>query len=473
MTGHSKPLPLSLLTGASALALLAVPLGIKLLRSGRESRSKSRSFDYEFGGPVGAYATMLSLPGIVLFLYYGCGRTFVLKGLNFQSLKDLPLPAIGELCSPKSLAICSGWFGFQVLLERLLPGPLVEGVELPGGRGKLKYCLNGHKAFWVSLLSLAGVQAACRQGGQGGLAVLYDLYPSLAGSSMLLTFGLSCYLYFSSFSPQSLLAAGGDSGNAIYDFFIGRELNPRIGSFDLKEFCELRPGLIGWLALNLGMMAKQYQNTGSITPAMALVTAMQGLYVWDALYQEKAILSTMDITTDGFGHMLCFGDMAWVPFTYGLQARYLVDHDPGISPSMLLAIAALGLGGYVIFRASNSQKDAFRTDPKADSVRHLDVLEVQNLQTGRPGKLLVSGWWGLARKINYTGDWLMAWSWSATTGCPFLGQGSLLTYFYPIYFAVLLIHRAGRDDHFCRLKYGTGWVEYKKRVPYLFVPYLI
>lgn len=32
----------------------------------------------------------------------------------------------------------------------------------------------------------------------------------------------------------------------------GRELNPRIGTLDLKEFCELRPGLIGWLVLNMG-----------------------------------------------------------------------------------------------------------------------------------------------------------------------------------------------------------------------------
>lgn len=34
----------------------------------------------------------------------------------------------------------------------------------------------------------------------------------------------------------------------------------------------------------------------------------------------------MDITSDGFGFMLAFGDLAWVPFTYTLQARYLVDH---------------------------------------------------------------------------------------------------------------------------------------------------
>ena len=54
---------------------------------------------------------------------------------------------------------------------------------------------------------------------------------------------------------------------------------------------------------------------------MVCVNAFQLLYVWDALYNEQAILTTMDITTDGFGYMLAFGDLAWVPFTYSLQAR--------------------------------------------------------------------------------------------------------------------------------------------------------
>ena len=54
---------------------------------------------------------------------------------------------------------------------------------------------------------------------------------------------------------------------------------------------------------------------------MACVNIFQAVYVWDALYQEQAILTTMDITTDGFGFMLAFGDLSWVPFTYSLQAR--------------------------------------------------------------------------------------------------------------------------------------------------------
>ena len=64
---------------------------------------------------------------------------------------------------------------------------------------------------------------------------------------------------------------------------------------------------------------------------MALVCAFHGLYVADALWHEPAILTTMDITTDGFGFMLAFGDLAWVPFTYSLQARYLVDY-PQVRP---------------------------------------------------------------------------------------------------------------------------------------------
>ena len=52
----------------------------------------------------------------------------------------------------------------------------------------------------------------------------------------------------------------------------------------------------------------------------------QGLYVLDALWFEPAILTTMDITSEGLGYMLCVGNLLWLPFTYSLQARYLVDH---------------------------------------------------------------------------------------------------------------------------------------------------
>jgi hypothetical protein len=79
-------------------------------------------------------------------------------------------------------------------------------------------------------------------------------------------------------------------------------------------------------------MLSHHQELGHVSTPLALVVAFHGLYVADALWAEKAILTTMDITTDGFGFMLAFGDLAWVPFTYSLQARYLVDHPRARAP---------------------------------------------------------------------------------------------------------------------------------------------
>lgn len=74
------------------------------------------------------------------------------------------------------------------------------------------------------------------------LGWVYDNYVPLITAAVLFSTALSAYLYASSFARGRLLARGGATGYRLYDFFIGRELNPRLGGFDLKEFCELYPG---------------------------------------------------------------------------------------------------------------------------------------------------------------------------------------------------------------------------------------
>lgn len=49
----------------------------------------------------------------------------------------------------------------------------------------------------------------------------------------------------------------------------------------------------------------------------------------------------MDIVHDGFGFMLAFGDLAWVPFTYSLQAAFLVTHPQTLSLLGAAVIVAL------------------------------------------------------------------------------------------------------------------------------------
>ncbi|XP_073739599.1 delta(14)-sterol reductase TM7SF2 isoform X3 [Callorhinus ursinus] len=252
------------------------------------------------------------------------------------------------------------------------------------------------------------------------------------------------------------------NGNPIYDFFLGRELNPRIWSFDFKYFCELRPGLIGWVLINLALLMQEAELRGSPSLAMWLVNGFQLLYVGDALWHEEAVLTTMDITHDGFGFMLAFGDLAWVPFTYSLQAQFLLHHPQPLGLPMASVICLINAVGYYIFRGANSQKHTFRKNPSDPRVAGLETIPTA---TGR--QLLVSGWWGVVRHPNYLGDLIMALAWSLPCGV-----SHLLPYFYLLYFTSLLVHREARDEQQCLRKYGLAWHEYCRRVPYRILPYV-
>ena len=216
-----------------------------------------------------------------------------------------------------------------------------------------------------------------------------------------------------------------------------------------------------------------------------MVTIAQAIYVLDALYMEPAMLTTIDITTDGFGFMLAFGDLVWLPFTYSLQAKYLSVHPVSLGPIYILLILGVQGLGYYIFRASNNEKNRFRTNPSDPAISHLKYIRTSN-----GGRLITSGWWGTARHINYLGDWIMSWSYSLPTllagykltpsilypGSKLVstegmkGAAMPITYFYLIYFAVLLIHRELRDEEKCRRKYGKDWDEYCKQVKWRIVP---
>ena len=277
---------------------------------------------------------------------------------------------------------------------------------------------------------------------------------------------MSTVLYLNSFSSdpstlRSYLSTQGQSGNGLYNFFVGRTLNPLWWGVDIKYLCELRPGLVGWVLLDLSLLYSQYQQWGHVTPSMALVVLFQAVYVTDALWSEAAILSTMDITNDGFGFMLVFGDLCWVPFTYTLQAKYLVDRPQQLSIPALVGIVGLQLLGLYIFREANNQKNEFRTQPQSEFTR-----QARFLSTSNGSRLLLSGWWGRSRHPNYLGDLCMALAWSLTCGF-----SHPLVYFYPIYFTVLLVHRQMRDDEKCRHKYGKDWDKYCALVPYRIVPY--
>lgn len=338
---------------------------------------------------------------------------------------------------------------------------------------------------------------------------LWDNYLQVVTANLLITVILSIWVYARSFSVPAPgqpnpdlreLAPGGHSGNVLYDFFIGRELNSRFSlpipfvsetarTIDIGVFCETRPGLTGWIILNLSNIAHQYRTYGYVTDSILLITGAQALYVLDALYMESAILTTMDIIMDGFGFMLAFGDLVWVPFIYSTQTRYLSVFPVQMGLSGIALVFAVCSLGYYIFRGANNEKNRFRTNPEDPRIKHLKFITTKS-----GSKLLISGWWGTARHINYLGDWVMSWAYCLPTGVagyliiealnPATGQmekqavqtpevrgwGSIFTYFYMLYFAILLIHRQGRDEEKCEKKYGKDWEKYTSLVRSRIIP---
>uniref|UniRef100_A0A8C2M1L9 Delta(14)-sterol reductase TM7SF2 n=1 Tax=Cricetulus griseus TaxID=10029 RepID=A0A8C2M1L9_CRIGR len=379
----------------------------------------------EFGGPLGVTAMLVLLPATMfhLLLVARSGPARLLGPPTY-------LPGLEELWSPQALLLLFIWLALQVALYLLPARKVAEGLELKD-KSRLRYPINGFQALVLTALLVGlGVSAGLP------LGALPEMLLPLAFATTLTSFIFSLLLYMKALAaPVSALAPGGNSGNCIYDFFLGRELNPRLGSFDFKYFCELRPGLIGWVFINLALLIQEAELRGSPSLAMWLVNAFQLLYVGDALWYEESVLTTMDIIHDGFGFMLAFGDLAWVPFTYSLQAQFLLYHPQPLGLPMALLICLI---------------KGLETIPTA---------------TGR--QLLVSGWWGMVRHPNYLGDLIMALAWSLPCGV-----SHLLPYFYLLYFTALLVHREARDEQQCLRKYGRAWQEYCKRVPYRIIPYV-
>ncbi|XP_047546270.1 delta(14)-sterol reductase TM7SF2 [Lutra lutra] len=406
----------------------------------------------EFGGPLGAAALMLLLPATMFHL-------LLVARSGPARLLGLPpyLPGPEVLWSPQMLLLWLTWLGLQAAFYLLPARKVAEGQELKD-KSRLCYPINGFQALVLTAL-LVGL-AVCAGLPLGALP---EMLLPLAFAATLTAFIFSLLLYLKALvAPASALAPGGNSGNPIYDFFLGRELNPRIWSFDFKYFCELRPGLIGWVLINLGLLMQEAELRGTPSLAMWLVNGFQLLYVADALWHEEAVLTTMDITHDGFGFMLAFGDLAWVPFTYSLQAQFLLHHPQPLGLPMASVICLLNAVGYYIFRGANSQKNTFRKNPSDPRVAGLETIPTA---TGR--QLLVSGWWGMVRHPNYLGDLIMALAWSLPCGV-----SHLLPYFYVLYFTALLVHREARDEQQCLRKYGLAWREYCRRVPYRILPYV-
>jgi Delta14-sterol reductase len=339
------------------------------------------------------------------------------------------------------------WIGFVAvlfLLSCVLPGPVHEGPPRPHG-ARRRYRLNGLAVFAV----VAAVVAATTAAGLWSPAVILDHVVALFVAANVFALIVGARLHVS----------GAPTGRSrLTDFVLGRHADPTWLGVDLKLF-SYRPSLIALGLIDVAFAFAQRERHGVVTNGMWLYQAFTLLYVANYFHFERGMLFTWDLMEERFGWGLVWGDYVLVPFFYSLPGWFLVDRIEPLSPAAVSALAVMYVTGFWTFRGANAQKHRFKLDPRTRiwgaPARTLD------------GRLLVSGFWGLARKPNYTGEILMYWAW--TLPC---GFASPIPYLPALWLTAFLPHRARRDDRRCREKYGELWSRYCTEVPYRMVPFV-
>ncbi len=340
------------------------------------------------------------------------------------------------------------------LLTLILPGKWVDGyVKKQGTSTKLRYRLNGLLVLIICIVLWLVT-------GYFGLLPLDWLYQvrwySLAGA---ITLGLV-------FSLLIVLPYPKVKNNFLADFFLGRLENPQLwgGRIDAKMFLYL----IGAVLLELNILSfamHHYFIYGAqSSTGIFLATFLLSFFVFDYLTFEEIHLYTYDIFAERVGFKLGWGCIAFYPFFYSVPIWSAVSSPFEQTPVWLMILSVIVFfGSWTLARGANMQKYYFKKYPN----RSFLGITPKTISDGNK-TLLVNGYWGLSRHINYLGEIGMATGIVLATG----HASSIWPWLYPIYYVALLFPRQHDDDKRCSRKYGNLWSEYEKKVPYRIIPYV-
>ena len=327
-----------------------------------------------------------------------------------------------------------------------LPGRRIAGPDAEGN--ERIYTLNGLALFLI----VAGAACLAQLFDWFSLSALQARFAALFVAANAFAFAFAGWLYW-----RGMRAPGAAPG-FWRGYFFGVDAGPVRFGIDLKLF-SYRPSLIGLALVNASFAVAQWEAYGEITLAMALYQAFTFLYLLNHFQFEQGMVHTWDMISERFGWMLVWGDYVLVPFFYSLPAWWLVHAPDPLSPAAAAAIVLLFAFGFWLFRGANQQKHGFKRDPDTRiwgrPARTLD------------GRLLVSGFWGIGRHLNYTGEICIYLAFALTTGF-----ASWVPYLLPAWLAGLLWHRSIRDERRCRAKYGELWERYSQKARFSMLPFI-
>ena len=353
------------------------------------------------------------------------------------------------------LGFFTPWIIYAVitLLHLVLPGKWIKGYVKDEKTGEvLNYRLNGLLVLIVSII----LWFVLGYLGWVPYDWLYTVrWTGLAGA---LTMGLI-------FSLTIVLTQGSTGKSLFADLYLGRLKNPQLfkGRIDAKMWLYL----IGAVMLQLNVLsfaAHHYFSADVPNPGVFLCAALLTYFIWDYLTFEKVHLYTYDFIAERVGLKLGFGCLTFYPYFYAIALWATVDlPNPGLSTWLYVVFGLVFLTGWMLARGANMQKYTFKTQPDKTFLG----ITPGTLSDGEK-TILINGWWGFSRHINYLGEVLMGVGIALAAGHPDV----LWVWLYPLYYVALLFPRQHADDKICHAKYGSLWEDYMKKVKHRIIPFI-
>lgn len=167
-----------------------------------------------------------------------------------------------------------------------MPGVMTQGRPLrhEGGK-KLPYYCSAYSS-WYATLAIAAILH---------LTGVFPLYTLIDEFGPIMTVAIiSGYLNSLIVYVQAIVRGRRHrpTGYPLYDFFMGIELNPRIGILDFKMFYEVR---IPWFILFLitaSVATRQYEDYGYVSPEVGFLLMAHFLYANGCAKGEQLIITS-------------------------------------------------------------------------------------------------------------------------------------------------------------------------------------
>lgn len=271
----------------------ASPLASKAKENASALFIDGASKDFEFGGSLGALGLMIGFP--LLMWYMWIGATYYGGKLPLPEPSQTWVEFGHHLCAlvyqgayptAKAWSIYWSFFILQMLFYVYMPGVYNLGRPLKheGGKRLMYYC-----SAYCSLYATLALAAVLHVTRLFPLSTVIDEFGSVMSVAIISGYLNSFIVYF-----QAILRGRTHrlSGSLIYDFFVGAELNPRIGIIDFKMFYEVRIPWFILLLITCSAAARQYETYGYVAPEVVFLATAHFMYANACGKAEQMIITS-------------------------------------------------------------------------------------------------------------------------------------------------------------------------------------